>query len=132
MIQTLCLALFLHLYVTFSFPGQTRFFPNTRYIYRYVATSLTGVTGTTNEITGLRIEAKCEIEASYSCQRILRVCMFSALLVQSLMLFLSDYFFFRYFNSWVVRASGNLIPLRGGMQRYSALGAKPFPLMYDF
>ena len=42
------------------------------------------------------------------------------------------FFFFRYFNSWVVRASGNLIPLRGGMQRYSALGSKPFPLMYYF
>ena len=55
-------------------PGPTRFKPNTRYTYRYVATSVTGVNGTTNQTTGLRLEAKCEIEGVGECQNLLRVC----------------------------------------------------------
>ena len=54
--------------------GPTRFKPNTRYTYRYVATSVTGVNGTTNQTTGLRLEAKCEIEGVGECQNLLRVC----------------------------------------------------------
>lgn len=64
-----------HTDVTYLFvPGATRFKPNTRYTYRYVATSVTGVNGTTNQTTGLRLEAKCEIEGVGECQNLLRVC----------------------------------------------------------
>ena len=58
----------------FLVPGSTRFKLNTRYTYRYVATSLTGVNGTTNQTTGLRLEAKCDIEGFGKCQNLLRVC----------------------------------------------------------
>ena len=55
-------------------PGSTRRFAlNQRYTYRYVATSVTGVTGTTNQTTGLRIEAKCVIEGLERCRNFLRV-----------------------------------------------------------
>ena len=50
--------------------------PNQRYTYRYVATTVTGVTGTTNQTTGLRIEATCEINALADCRRSLWVCYF--------------------------------------------------------
>lgn len=50
--------------------------PNQRYTYRYVATTATGVTGTTNQTTGLRIEATCEINALADCRRSLWVCYF--------------------------------------------------------
>ncbi|XP_068740726.1 uncharacterized protein [Montipora capricornis] len=54
-------------------PGKTRFLPNTKYTYRYVATSLTSVTGTSSEKTGHRIEAKCSIEGLGDCRNILRI-----------------------------------------------------------
>ena len=62
------------------FPASTRFVPNQRYIYRYVATTVTGVTGTTNQTTGLRIEATCEINALADCHRSLWVCYLFCLL----------------------------------------------------
>lgn len=69
MLECLFISIFLVIFV----PGKTRFFTNRRYTYRYVATSVTGVTGTTNQTTGLRIEAKCEIEGLGQCEHMLKV-----------------------------------------------------------